>query len=294
MKRFFKIAGIVIGSVFVIAILYGFFWFKDAILVEKNTPDELASILTPHFIIKHPPGDGPFPAVIFFHGAEGLFNPERDVWGYYDNWADYFASLGYASILVDSYTGRDLKPEKVQSGRSLWGAERAGDVLIAIDKVSKMPFVNPNQISLMGRSHGGWAIMSLLTLDLQNDLPPNLNSPSKNLLNGVRGAVFVIPYFHSSIKSVVDNWSSSIEALVLLGEKDPLTEAALKVVLSLKEKNNPVSYHVYPSVGHGLECTQEDLKIIKKYIDPNIKAPDPQIAVDVRRRVKEFLEEVFK
>ena len=36
MKRFFKIAGIVIGSVFVIAILLGFFWFKDAILKKIN------------------------------------------------------------------------------------------------------------------------------------------------------------------------------------------------------------------------------------------------------------------
>lgn len=302
MKRFFKIAGIVIGSIVIVCVLFFLFYFKDIIWVEKKTPEELASILTPHFIIKHPPGNGPFPTVLMFHGASGAFNRDGNVPKTFSKWHDYFVSLGYASIIVDSYTGRGFTSDdvaKVRSGRKYWGSEHAGDVLISINEVRKLSFVNPNKLALTGWSHGGSAIMSLLAMDLVEKLPPNLTTVPNGDMEGVKGAIMLYPGFPTwMMSSGGKNWNKSIKALVLLGGKDKLTEGCLKSISILEKYKNPITYHVYPDAGHTFDGLEEDLEQIPEvlqHLKQEIKEGfDPEATVDARRRVKEFLEEVFK
>jgi dienelactone hydrolase len=297
MKRLFKIVGIVIVSTIVVFVLFIYVYFREAVHVEKYTPEELASLLTPHFIIKHPPGDGPFPAVICFPGSGGVFFPNGDI-GLADvKWADYFVSLGYAYILVDSYTGRGFTYDdisKVSAGRKFWGPELSGDVLIAITEVRKLPYVNPNQLAIMGHSHGGWAIMSLLSMDLNENLPPNLSSLPVQSMVGVKGAIVLYPFCPPSffLDSGGDNWNTSIKTLVLMGGKDPLTEGCLKTISILNEKSKPVIYHVYPSAYHGYDAPPEDfIKSLEWF--KNSKPPDLEATADSRERVKVFLSEVF-
>lgn len=302
MKRFFKIAGVVVGLIVVIIVLYIFFIFKDAIFVEKKTPEELASILAPHFIIKHPPGNGPFPTVLMFHGAGGAFNRDGNVTNFLAKWHDYFVSLDYAAILVDSYTGRGFTSDdvaKIGSGRKFGGSEHAGDVLISLNEVRKLSFVNPDKLVLAGWSHGGWAIMSLLAMDLVEKLPPNLTVISKGDMDGVKGAVSFYPPFSTwMMSSGGKDWNKSIKALVLLGGKDKVTEGCLKSISILEKYKNPITYHVYPDAGHGFDASDEDLEQLPeslKYLKQELKDNlDPEATIDARRRVKEFLSEVFK
>jgi dienelactone hydrolase len=297
MKRLFKIVGIVIASIIVVFILFIYVFFREAIHVEKHTPEELASLLTPHFQINKPLGDGPFPAVIYFHGSGGLFDPNGDIFQGNLDWAEYFVSLGYACILVDSYTGRGYTDDdisKISEGRKFWGPEYAGYVLTAIAEVRKLSFVNPNQLAIMGKSLGGWAIMSLLAMDLNEKLPPNLSASPFQSMGGVKGAIALYPccpLFHF-LDSGGDNWNNSIKTLALMGGKDPLTEGCLKKLSILKEKSKPVFYHVYPSAYHSYDTSPEDfIKILEWF--KNANPPDLEATADSRERIKVFLSEVF-
>ena len=79
MKRLLKIVGIVLVSIILVLLLFIYVYFREAIHIEKYTPEELASLLTPYFQINKPPGDGPFPAVIRFPGSGGVFLPNGDI-----------------------------------------------------------------------------------------------------------------------------------------------------------------------------------------------------------------------
>lgn len=297
MKRLFKIGGIVSASIIVAFIFFIYVYIREAIHVERHTPEEIASLLTPYFQIKHPQGDGPFPAVICFHGSGGLFDPNGDIPQGAIDWADYFVSLGYACILVDSYTGQgytDNDISKISEGRKFWGPEYAGYVLTAITEVRKLPFVNPNQLAIMGRSLGGWAIMSLLEMDLNEKLPPNLSESPFQPMAGVKGAIVLFPCCppFDFLDSGGDNWDANIKTLVLMGGKDPLTKSCLKRLSVIKEKGKPVVYHVYPSAYHSYDISPKDYEKILEWYE-NADPPDLEATADSRERIKVFLSEVF-
>lgn len=281
MKRFFKIAGIVSASAIAAFILFIYFYDSRASLFDKQTRKDLASILTPHFQIKKPPGDGPFPAVIRFPGGSGsAFLPNGDICQADVNWADYFVSLGYACILVDSYTGRKFMKR-----------ERSGDVLTAIAEVRKLPFVNPDQLAIMGHSLGGWAIMTLLSSDLNKKPPPDCNVSYVQAMGGVKGVILLYPYC-AALESGGEHWSNSVKTLVLMGGKDRLTKVCLRTISSLNKKNKPVIFHVYPSAYHSYDESPKDYKKISEWFE-NAKPPDPEATADSRKRIKLFLSEVF-
>jgi dienelactone hydrolase len=297
MKRFLKIGGIVLASIIIALIIFIYVYIREAIHFEKHTPEEIASSLTPYFQIKHPPGDGLFPAVICFHGSGGLFYPNGEIPQGTLDWADYFVSLGYACILVDSYTGRgytDNDLNKISEGRKFWGPEYAGYVLTAITEVRKLAFVNPNQLVIMGKSLGGWAIMSLLEMDLNEKLPPSLSELPFQPIAGVKGAILLYPCCppFDFLDSGGNNWDDTIKTLVLMGGKDPLTKSCLKKLSIIKEKGKHIFYHVYPSANHSYDISQEDYeKILEWY--KNSDPPDLEATADSRERIKNFLLEVF-
>jgi dienelactone hydrolase len=297
MKRFLKIGGIVLASTIVAFVIFIYVYIREAIHIEKHTPEEIASLLKPYFQIQHPPGDGPFPAVISFHGSGGLFDPNGDIPQGTIDWADYFVSLGYASILVDSYTGQgytDKDINKISEGRKFWGPEYSGYVLTAITEVRKLPFVNPNQLAIMGKSLGGWAIMSLLEMDLNEKLPPSLSGFPFQSMGGVKGAIVLYPCCppFDFLDSGGDNWDDTIKTLVLMGGKDPLTKSCLKRLSAIKEKGKPIIYHVYPSACHSYDISSEDYEKILGW-HKNAEPPDLEATEDSRKRIKVFLSEVL-
>ena len=99
MRRFLRVSAIVLIALVLIAavLIYGLLhgWH-----IKKHTPDELASLLKPYMQIKTPVGEGPFPTVIGFHEYHWMRNDAGRIPKGYEYWADYFAELGYASILA--------------------------------------------------------------------------------------------------------------------------------------------------------------------------------------------------
>lgn len=102
--------------------------------------------------LSFPSGPGPFPAVVLAHGCGGLGNAETA-------WAPVLRDWGYATFVIDSFSGRGLK-EVCTSASTLTGTQRIPDAYGALRILATHPKIDPARVVLMGFSHGG-----TLTLD---------------------------------------------------------------------------------------------------------------------------------
>ncbi|MFL6620597.1 MAG: alpha/beta hydrolase family protein [Povalibacter sp.] len=112
--------------------------------------------------IRKPKGNGPFPAIIMFHGAPGGRGMEQLVgWSRGDHggpvW-ERFLQEGFAVIVAD-YRGGDWNTMNTPSNSGLITA--IDDGISVIDYVKALPFVDTSRINLYGVSLGGNLVMFL-------------------------------------------------------------------------------------------------------------------------------------
>lgn len=194
--------------------------------VRARDQAEHAARLESHFRISMPDpeiwGEGPFPTVLQFHGCGSALTSQ-------DDWAEFFAANGYAAIIVDSLAPRDisrpLAAASVCTGIQLTSVERAGDIIAAIHLAEDMPQVDGDNLFLAGWSHGGWSIMDLLSLDLEEEVPPNLTHATADDLSSVRGAILIYPYCGFPSRSEANGWQTHIPVTVFMGGIDPVAPA---------------------------------------------------------------------
>lgn len=106
--------------------------------------------------IRKPKGDGPFPAIIMFHGAPGGRGMEQLVgWSRGDHggpvW-ERFLQEGFV-VAVGDYRGGDWNAMNVPSTGA--SATAVDDGLAVIEHVKRLPYVDPSRVSLYGVSLGG-------------------------------------------------------------------------------------------------------------------------------------------
>jgi dienelactone hydrolase len=106
--------------------------------------------------IRKPKGDGPFPAIVIFHGAPGGRGMEQLVgWSRGDHggpvW-ERFLNEGFVVAVAD-YRGGDLNTMNAPSSSGLVTA--IDDGLSIIEHVKALPFVDGSKISVYGVSLGG-------------------------------------------------------------------------------------------------------------------------------------------
>jgi dienelactone hydrolase len=245
--------------------------------VTRRTPAELAALLRPAQQVFKPDGAGPFPAVIMFHGCGGRHAAES-------TWGQLFRERGYVAVSIDSLGPRHIsgaETREVCKGRRLWGRERAGDVLVALDEVRKMPFVDAKKIVLMGWSHGGWSIMDLLALDPPRQLPTNLTAAPDGGLDGVAGVILVYPYLGFGF--VGTPIAKKVPMLMLLSGADTVvpTSASLDVAKRLRADGFELDTHVYADKDHCWD--QTDLPATSRLVY------DAATTADAHDRVAAFL-----
>ena len=90
---------------------------------------------------------GPLPTVILLHGSGGPV-------AYVGAWAARLQALGWASFLVDSFSGRGLASVRGQQG-ALGRLVGALDAYRACERLRTHPLVDRRRIVLMGFSRGG-------------------------------------------------------------------------------------------------------------------------------------------
>ena len=140
-----------------------------------------------------PDGPGPHAGAIAASGCDGV----------HDNmafWAEAFARRGRATLIVDSHAPRGLSRFEIWrlvcAGLALRGAERAGDITVALHALAALDGVTDNVV-LLGASHGGWAVMEFVALTTSGETPPGLTrwpAPPSQLLARVSALVLLYPY----------------------------------------------------------------------------------------------------
>jgi dienelactone hydrolase len=239
------------------AVVYGWLsgWW-----VERVEPRTLSTLLESGLEVFAPDGEGPFPAVVQFHGCGGVFENQRE-------WARGFRNAGWVAVVVDSNTPRGLLWRDVCRGRALLGGERAGDVAVAMADVRALPFVNPERIVLAGWSHGSWSIMDLLAMDPPKELPYNLLRMPEGGLSGLAGLVFVYPYCGFGTRA--DVWSRSVPALFLMAGRDTIAppEQCQRVAQDLRESGHDVTLETFADATHAFDESHATGDLV---YDPNL------------------------
>lgn len=177
------------------------------------------TLLEPGVTVVGPDDDRLRPAVLLFHGCGGL----RD---HLPRYAEAAKAAGWRAFIVDSYGPRGWSREMalltVCTGLRLRGDERAGDILAALDGVSRRRDVEPSKIALAGWSHGGWGIMEAMSAD-RRDRTLGLANPGAVALDGVLAAYLAYPYIGVAALNRMRPWKHCPRTLAVISRSDHLT-----------------------------------------------------------------------
>src|SRR5438874_3014323 len=98
-----------------------------------------------------PDGGGRVPAVLVLHSCAGV---TPSITG----WAQALNRMGYAALVVDSFTGRGIK-EVCTGHTSVSVGSRLVDLFRAHELLVTHPRIDSRRIGVLGFSHGGWVAL---------------------------------------------------------------------------------------------------------------------------------------
>ena len=180
--------------------------------------------LAPHAIWCVPEGAGPFPTVVMFHGCGGRR-------GFLDHYMAAIASTGLAAVSIDSFAPRGWSRARalatVCTGLELPGHRRAGDVLASLWGVSRSARVDPERMALAGWSHGGWAVMDLMTMALTREGEAGLADPDAGLRDGVKVLALAYPYCGPGSLTQLRAWRHAPDVFAFVGDADRVSRPSV-------------------------------------------------------------------
>jgi len=152
-----------------------------------------ADRLAPYAQYYAPPAGGRAPLVILASGCGGLVGPNGPN-RVMNNYAEAAARAGAYAIIVDSFQPRGIDRaaaiRSVCTGIRLGGSTRAGDIVAGGELARRHWGDRFTGVILAGWSHGGWAVMQVLTAgprtkligDLRVDVPQAAQKPDAVVL----------------------------------------------------------------------------------------------------------------
>ncbi|WP_321961417.1 dienelactone hydrolase family protein [Paraburkholderia sp. J7] len=176
------------------------------------------------------------PAVIILHGSSGV-NPGERVW------AQRMNALGYASFVVDSFTGRGIRnTEKDQSQLSM--SADIADAYAALRLLATDPRIDKEKIAVMGFSRGGVAA-------LYSSLEPFRQAA---IDGNLRFAAHVAFYPSCGIAYSSAHLDGA-PVMLLLGGKDNYTPApaCMAYAQTLRAEGAQVTVETFPDAYHGFD-----------------------------------------
>jgi dienelactone hydrolase len=220
-----------------------------------------------------PPGEGPFPAVVYMSACIGLSYPpemalEKIV-------IDHLVAKGVATFIVDPFTPRseqmgicaEFGNLNDKTDRQLRYVTRGGDDAVAAVKVLKaMPEIYPKRIFLLGYSYGATSL--LFATDVKT---PGAHDTQ------IAGVIAFYPYCY-------DNVVPSPPTLVLIGERD--FWGSVGRCQAVKGSPN-FDVVVYPGASHGFALALGQPWVVHKVFDE-------KAALDAQQRTDAFMDAHMK
>jgi dienelactone hydrolase len=245
--------------------------------LKLETTAERWAKLEPFVQVFGPKDDAVRPAVIVFHGCGGL-RPHLS------RYAQAAVEAGWRAFVIDSYAprgwGRTVGLGLVCTGAIFHGAERAGDVLAALWGVTQRGDVDTSALALAGWSHGGWAIMDLMTLRLDRPGHAYLADPEPAVLEGVRGLFLAYPYVNVGALSRLRPWVRGPRTYAVIAEKDHLVRPASAEKIYHAARRGGADVTLWTSPGtHSFD----------EGINAGLMRFHAEAASECRRRFKDFL-----
>jgi dienelactone hydrolase len=186
-------------------------------------------------ILYLPEGEGPFPVVLLQHGNGGREGLQQ----WWDVIIPALLDAGIGGFVGDSWAGRGLgrtNPEKMTF------AARITDVFMALDALSKHPRVDPARIGISGYSFGGGLAITAAYDRVAHSI----------VGEGVRFAAH-FPVYPNCLHRFENASMTGAPIHMLLGESDNQTPPnyCISLAADLQDSGSPVTYEIYPEVGHG-------------------------------------------
>ena len=224
--------------------------------------------------LRLPPGAGPFSTVIMLHGCNGL---NRAGWKHSDEWARWFNSLGFAALVIDSFTPRYVNTT-CGDAQALSGELQAADLYTAADYISQVPQLRGKKIGAIGFSHGGWGI---LDADATN-IPAIRDLRSRLANKNVDVAAFVAMYPGCG-RHIAASFYAPL--LILIGQQDQNTRA--DTCQSLGAYPRPpapeVRVKIYPNATHSFDVDKPPRSFLGRVLQY-----DPAAAADAHKQIQSF------
>lgn len=191
------------------------------------------------------PAEGKIPAIVIAHGSGGIEKKDTEFW------APYFNKLGFATLVVDSFTPRGVA-RTVEDQSLVSNAADTVDAFYALRFLASDPRFDPARIGMIGFSRGGMAANETATRTFRD----NVLRDRKDLQ-----FAFHIPLYPGCQNDLfVKNGGfdkTGAPMLFLMGSKDDYTPAAmcLEIIKGMqKEYPGIIDYRVYDGAHHGFDA----------------------------------------
>jgi len=236
-----------------------------------------------------PQGNGPFPTVLFLHGAsDHAWQPG------YRKHIEKITNRGYAVVFINSYSSRDLNGPALRGG-SFLPPERAGDIVATLDWLRSQKWSDAERVAALGESHGATTILDTLVLAPPAKKPTGLKTLPSGGLGGLKAGVLYYPWCSGPvmgvelIKAVKNDWSANIGILGLLPDGDTESDVALcfQILKRHKDKGLPVEIVHYINAGHSFNHVTDDH-------GNQVATFDEKVTEDADRRMLDFLDKYLK
>jgi dipeptidyl aminopeptidase/acylaminoacyl peptidase len=212
-------------------------------------------------VVRKPPGQGPFPAIVFLHGGLNQRNVDRvkrETPSQVIN--SRFLAAGYVTVEA-IFRSRSDDP---QSSEALW------DCLAIIEAVKKLPEVDSKSVLVLGHSGGG-----SLALELAGQTPlcaVVAGEPASIIFTGMynrlarrrpqRDALMEDPkrYYTPELQKRTREKIARIACPVLIvhGDQHPINKINHEIIIpELKEAGKTLEVILYPGQPHGFVFGQD-------------------------------------
>jgi dipeptidyl aminopeptidase/acylaminoacyl peptidase len=221
------------------------------------------------------------PALVWVHGGPGGQTRKG-----YSNVIQYLVNHGYVILGVNNRGSSGYGKTFFAADDGKHGHEPLWDCVEAKKYLATLPYVNPNQIGIMGGSYGGYMVLAALTLKPEEFA---VGVDLFGISNWVRTLEQIPPYWESFRKALYQEVGDPAKEkdklletsplfhadaivkplMVLQGKNDPrvLKQESDDIVNAVKKRNGVVEYIVFDDEGHGFTKKENQLRGYKAILD---------------------------